>query len=117
MTPEIAEDWNGKSRITVVDGRDLDCKGISLVKLVVSRMKLNINAVVIDWMVEEIDLVMGMDAIRQLGGVLINGDGVDFGAANCVVAVHLSKDCEVGKEKEKMVIEDQDFRAEFNGRA
>ena len=28
-----------------------------------------------------------------------------------------SKDCEVGKEKEEMVIEDQDFRAEFDGRA
>ena len=42
---------------------------------------------------------MGMDAIRQLEGVRINGDGVDFGAAKCAVAVHSSKDCEVGKEK------------------
>ena len=57
-------------------------------------------------MVEEIDLVMGMDAIRQLGGVLINGDGVDFGAAKCAVAVHLSKDCEVDQETEEMVIGD-----------
>ena len=61
--------------------------------------------------------MMGMDAIRQLGGVLINGDGVDFGAAKCAVAVYSSKDCEVGKEKEEMIIEDQDFRAEFDGRA
>ena len=115
--PEIAEDWNCKSRITVVDGGDVDCKGISLVKLVVCGMKLNINAVVMDRMVEGIGLVMGMDAIRQLGGVLINGDEVDFGAAKCAVAVYLSKDCEVGKEKEEMIIEDQDFRAEFDGRA
>ena len=83
LIPEIAEDWNGKSRITVVDGRDLDCKGISLVKLVVSGMKLNINAVVRDRMVEGIDLVMGMDAIHQLGGVLINGDELDFRTAKC----------------------------------
>ena len=117
VTLEIVEDWNRKSRITVVDGRDVDCKGISLVKLVVSGMKLNINAVVIDRMVEGIGLVMGMDAISQLGGVLINDDRVNFGAAKCAVAVHLSKDCKVGKEKEEMVIEDQDFRTEFNGRA
>ena len=44
-------------------------------------MKLNINAVVMERMVEGIDLVMRMDAIRQLGGVPINSDGVDFGAA------------------------------------
>ena len=33
-----------------------------------------------DRMVEGIDLVVGVDAIRQLGGVLINGDRVDFRA-------------------------------------
>ena len=117
MTPEIAEDWNGKSRIRVLDGRDVDCKGISLVKLVFSGMKLNINAVVMDRMVKGVDLLMGIDAIHQLGGVLINGDGVDFRAAKCVVAVLSSKDCDVGKEKEEMVIEVLDFRAKFNGRA
>ena len=106
VTPEIAEDWNGKSRTTIVDGRDVDCKEISWVKFVVSGMKLNINAVVMDRMVEGIDLVMRMDAIRQLGGVLINGDGVDFEAAKCAVEVHLRKDCKVGKEKEEMIIED-----------
>ena len=110
VTPEIAEEWNSKSRITVDDSRDVDCKGISLAKLVVSEMKLNINAVVMDRTVEGID--MGMDAVRQLGGVLFNSDGVEFGAAKSAVAVHLSKDCEVGKEKEKIVIEDQDFQAE-----
>ena len=68
-------------------------------------------------MVEWIDLVMEMDTIHQLGGVLINSDGLDFGAAKYAVAVHLSKDCKVGKEKEEMVIEDQDFRAELDGRA
>ena len=117
VIPEIAEDLNGKSRITVIDGRDVDCKGVSLVKLVISGMKLNINVVVTDRMVEGIYLLMGMDSIRQLGGVLINGDGVDFGAAKCAVAVPSSKDCEVGKEKEEVVIEDQDFWAEFDGRA
>ena len=96
VTPEIAEDWTGRSRITIVGGRDEDCKGISLMKLVVSGKKLNINAIVMDRMVEGIDLVMGMDVIRQLGGVLINGDGVDFGAAKCAIAVHSSKDCEAG---------------------
>ena len=116
VTLEIAEDWNGKLKITVVDGRDVDCKGISLLKLVVSGMKLNINAVVTDRMVEGIDLVMRMDTIHQLGGVLINGDRVDFRAAKYAIAVHSRKDCEVGKEKEEIVIEDQDFCAEFDGR-
>ena len=44
-------------------------------------MKLNINAIVMVRMVEGIDLVIGMDAICQLGGVLIIGDGVDFRVA------------------------------------
>ena len=70
-----------------------------------------------DRMVEGIDPVIGMNAIHQLGEVLINGDGVDFRAAKGAVAVHLSEDCEVGKEKEEMVIEDEDFLAEFDGRA
>ena len=86
-------------------------------KLEVSGMKLNINAVFMDRMVERRDQVMGMDAIRQLGGVLINGDGVDFGAAKCIIEVHSSKESEVGKEKEEIVIEEQDSQAEFDGRA
>ena len=104
VAPEIAEDWNGKSRITVIDGKDVDCKGISLVKLEVSGMEL-----IMDRMVDGIDQVMWIDAVHQLRGVLINGDGVVFRAAKCAVAVPSSKDCEVGKEKEEMVIEDQDF--------
>ena len=55
VTPEITDDWNDKSRITVLDDRDVDCKGISLMKLVVSGMKLNINAVVMHRMVEGIE--------------------------------------------------------------
>ena len=117
LTPEITEDWNNKWGITVFNGRDEDSKGISLVKLVVSGMKLNINVVVMDRFVEGINLVVGMDAIHLLGGVLINGDRVDLGAAKCAMTVHSSKVCEVGKEKEEMVIEDQDFQAEFDGRA
>ena len=70
-----------------------------------------------DRMVKGVDLLMGIDAIHQLGGVLINGDGVDFRAAKCVVAVLSIKDCDVGKEKEEMIVEVLDFRAEFNGRA
>ena len=63
-----AKDWNGKPRITVVDGRDVDCKGLSLVKLVFSGMKLNINAVVMDRMVEGIDLVGDGDGCNSSVG-------------------------------------------------
>ena len=68
-------------------------------KLVVSVMKLKINANVMDRMVEGIDPVIGMNAIHQLGEVLINGDGVDFRAAKGAVAVHLSEDLRGGQRE------------------
>ena len=56
--------------ITVVDGKDVDCKGTSLVKLVVCGMKLSINAVGMHRMVEGIDLVIGMEWTLEQPSVL-----------------------------------------------
>ena len=101
---------SGTSVIVAFDGRKVDCKGTSDVELWVCGRPVGVRAVVADRIIDGIGVVMGMDVIGQLGGVTVNEHGISFGTSQGVglVAVNSpsSNDC---------VIEDEDFRAVFDG--
>ncbi|KAK3887015.1 hypothetical protein Pcinc_008897 [Petrolisthes cinctipes] len=52
-----------------------------------------------------------MDASNQLGGVTVRQGNVQFGSAKCSLIAH----ADTREEKGVSVIEDKDFRAEFDG--
>ena len=47
---------------------------------------MEVSAVAIEHLVWDLDVVLGMDMIEQLGGVMVRNDGVDFGVGRCLKA-------------------------------
>ena len=100
----------GTSVIVAFDGRKVDCKGTSDVELHVSGRSVRVRAVVADKVIDGIGVVMGMDVIGQLGGVTVNEHGISFGTPQSVGLVAINS-----PRGNNCVIEDEDFRAEFDG--
>ena len=67
------------------------------------------KSTVVNRLVGGIDIVIGMDVIRQLGGVTVGGSEVEFGTGITCVAVD-PLEC----QQDSMVIEDKDFVAAFD---
>ncbi|KAK7070899.1 hypothetical protein SK128_025758 [Halocaridina rubra] len=67
-----------ESRFPVIH-RKVDCIGVSEVELLVCEKRVKVDAVVADKIIESVDVEIGMDVIRQLGGVMIDKHGVSFG--------------------------------------
>jgi hypothetical protein len=101
--------------IMAVDGKFVKC-GLGCVNLMVNGIKLDLQCLVMDSILFEVEVILGMDVIRRLGGVTF-GDatgGVVFGGAAIVVD---SKNLELDRSivGNNITIEDVDFRAVFDG--
>lgn len=131
-----------ESSLMAVDGRETLCEGEENVELTVQGIHLSVNAIILGRLVDGVDLVLGMDAISQLGGVVIaDGEPVKFGkvmnkcylpvrneGARCAVMVEKQKleKSDVGKgkphgnindelRKEPCKVDYKDFAARFDG--
>ena len=69
----------GESWVPAFDGRKVRCGGERPVNLEVGGTPVEVSAVAIEHLVGDLDVVLGMDVIEQLGGVMVRKDGVDFG--------------------------------------
>lgn len=129
------------SSLTAVDGREIICEGERIIYLTVQGLQLSVKAIILRRLVEGIDMVLGMDAINQLGGVVIaDGESVKFGKvmeclhdrteeARCAVMVKRQQpaksDVVTGTSNrgaadkelrlEPCKIDDRDFAARFDG--
>ena len=93
--------------LVAFDNSKVRCSGIAHVEVGVGNMSVRQEVLVMDKIVGEIDMVIGMDVIERLGGVKVSGRQVQFGVKNvCAVT---------GEEKRKPVIVDKDFEAFFDG--
>ena len=112
----LVDHYEGESCMTAFDGRNVMCRGRCQVDVVVAGVSLKINAVAIDCIVYDIDLVLGMEVISELGGVSVNGDNIQFGIGICSTSVG---DCSQAEKREDdntaIQIDDKDFIANFNG--
>ena len=54
--------------------------------LEVKGTPVEVSAVAIEHLVWDLDVVLGMDVIEQLGGVMVRNNGVDFGVGRCLMA-------------------------------
>lgn len=134
-----------KSKLVAVDGREIVCEGETNVELVVQEIQLGIRAIILRKLIDGIDVVLGMDAISQLGGVAVGkgGDPVTFGKvtkcrpfavsegelSRCAATVEEQKKERAGRAKsgltgavldeemktESCRIDDKDFTAVFDG--
>ena len=107
-------------RVCMLDGSSTVCnyEGSVCVHMSSGALEVELSCLVVDELVTECDMVLGMDCITQLGGVFIDGAGVRFGGpelggrnlqtptptgvvGNCAVV------CDGDKERH-VVIHDQD---------
>ena len=54
-------------------------RGKALESREVGGTPVEVSAVAIEHLVGDLDVVLGMDVIEQLGGVMVRNDWVDFG--------------------------------------
>ena len=91
--------------IVTVDGNKVKCCGTGDLSMVVSNQQIEVKALVLDKLLPQYQIVLGIDIISRLNGVWIDGTGqgiVRFGMSNVAVSPRLQ-------------ICDKDFAAMFDG--
>jgi len=71
--------------ILTVDGRIAQCDCELFCNLVVQGQEVHINCLVMRRMIRRVDVILGLDVIRNLDGVQVSNDGIRFGLG--VVAI------------------------------
>ena len=74
-----------------------------------------VDAIVVDKTVEGVDVVMGIDAINQLGGVTLGNGIITFGYVQSAVSACVESVSKLRIDNDACVIEDMDFYAKLNG--
>jgi hypothetical protein len=92
-----------REAVVMMDGSSVQCTRGAIVRVVVDGEVVEIDCLVVDT-VPGYDVLLGMDTIRQLGGVQISADGggVQFTKGKVVAAVSAN-----------VTIDDKDFVATF----
>lgn len=107
----------GETYVIAFNGGIIKCKGSAWVKLYVSGECVTIRVVVADQLVDGVDVVLGTDVNDFLGGVTVYKGRVYFGAIG-IASVSQEAEFKPGVDNlccPKVVIEDPDFHAIFDG--
>lgn len=116
----------GDCSVTTVDGRSVQCTGMSRVRVVVGGQTFWLSVIVAEDLLEDVEVILGMDVVARLGGVYVDRSGVVLGPRGGVVnyegpvcsvtASDISKTAET-KEcvTDDLLIDDCDFVAIFDG--
>ena len=86
--------WKQKSAgVLTADGRTLNCRGYGKIKVEVSQVPaVDIEALVVDKQLLGFDLLLGIDAIKELGGVYLTESGkACFGGLNRCAAISIDE--------------------------
>lgn len=105
----LVDTWEGEICTKAFDGRVVKGKGAADVELVIDGQKVTTRSTVVDRLVADVDVVIGMDVIRRLGGVKVGQDTVKFG--NRVACASI--DCNA--KSELITVKDRDFEASCDG--
>ena len=92
--------------LKAVDGRDIKCNGARQVEIKIRGVRVKVEAILMNHIIDGIDVIIGMDVISEMGGVTIKEAEVKFGDVLCAVATH---------RLNVFKIEDKDFEANFDG--
>lgn len=102
--------------VTMMDGSIVPCYTKQTIELSIKNMKIQVACLVMD-VLNDYELLLGMDAIKELGGVTIDERGaITFGKSwldcNTMVKTIESNSCKVAVDDtnvEEIVIDDTDF--------
>ena len=124
VTSRLAGFGGSRSSVIAVDGSRVQCLGQATVSLVVVGEILRVSCIVAKRLLDEVDVILGMDVIERLGGVTVRGGKVRFfcGAGKDdleleeAAAPALQSDSVEVKEAPVIEIDDKDFMARFDGK-
>ena len=102
------------ARVSALGGYSVNVVGSSICKFSYRNLCLKLPCFVLDVLLQGVDMIMGMDWIRQLGGVIIN-DGVKFIKENSSIGNVSADECKSSGDLNVLSIDDSDFKAKFNG--
>ena len=97
----------GRCSLRAVDGKKVKCRGLSEIEMSLLGQTLTTDAIVVDEMIDGVEVVVGMDVIKRLGPVTMNG---------CMVTLSEHETVATGVEPtDEWLINDKDFSANFDG--
>lgn len=80
IKPKLATTWNERKNLIAVDGKEIRCT----IKLTVHGICLKVEALVIDNMIKDLNVFIGMNLIEHLNDVIIDKGTLKFGQTQCV---------------------------------
>lgn len=128
VTRKFVRNFGGSEDIMGVDGRMVKTRGRGIVIIEINGVKKKLEVLVMDRMMNDIEIILGMDVISEFGGVNIGKNGIVFGVENIkseteekIIKEDVVK--KVGGKMEKSEIkknlcceiDDKDFSAIFDG--
>ena len=57
--------------VKAVDGRDIKCKGARQGEIKIRGVRIKVEAILMNRIIDGIDVIIGMDVIHEIGGVTI----------------------------------------------
>ena len=79
LSPKVCKSWKKiRQYVVTVDGSQLPCVGKVTTPLSIDGCAIKVNCLVAESIFGDIDVVVGMDVVKMLGGVLVTGDSVVF---------------------------------------
>ena len=93
VSKAVCHFWKQKSaEVLTADGRTLNCRGYGKIKVAVGQvLAVDIEALVVDKQLLGFDLLLGIDALKELGGVyLTESDKAHFGSLNRYAAISIN---------------------------
>ena len=108
LSPKLTRGCGGsRTTIRTVDGTEVKCRGTRQIEIELGGERLTTKAIIMERLINDIDIIIGMDVICRLGGLTVKNGQVKFGETYCAVAAEEKNCCE---------IEDKDFKAVFDGK-
>ena len=106
--------------MAALNGSVIQCKSRGGLEITVGDVLRTVDAIIVDRIVRGVDIVLGLDAITQLGGVTIDKDMIKFGhvqyaALACAEAENATEASELADSYITLIIQDIDFVARFDG--
>eukprot|EP00794_Sanderia_malayensis_P011568 gene11568-12763_t len=111
---------NIPSYVAAFDGSVVQCKSRSGLEITVGDAVITVDAIITDTIVRGIDIVLGLYAITQLGGITIDKGGIKFGHVQHAVVARAEPEQPVEASKltdtkNAFIIKDVDFLGKFDG--
>jgi len=91
-----------KNAVITMSGDSVDCDKVVDATVCVGQKELKLTCIVTPRLLDRYQLLLGIDAVAQIGDVLFKKGKVSF--------------CNVAKVRESVVLEDKDYHATFDGK-